>query len=40
MKKHLIIARYNEDIEWVKYIDNNLYDIYIYIYTIKVTKFK
>lgn len=34
MKNHLIIARYNEDIEWVKYIDNNLYDIYIY--TIKV----
>ena len=30
MKNHLIIARYNEDIEWVKYIDNNLYDIYIY----------
>ena len=29
MKNHLIIARYNEDIEWVKYIDNNLYDIYI-----------
>jgi hypothetical protein len=31
MKNHLIIARYNEDIEWVKYIDDNLYDIYIYI---------
>ena len=30
MKNHLIIARYNEDIEWVKYIDDNLYDIYIY----------
>lgn len=30
MKNHFIIARYSEDIEWVKYIDNNLYHIYIY----------
>jgi len=30
MKYHIVISRYNENIDWVKYIDTQLYDIYIY----------
>jgi len=30
MKYHFVIARYNENIDWINYIDSNLYDIYIY----------
>lgn len=30
MKNHLVIARYNENLEWLNFIDNNIYDIYIY----------
>ena len=30
MKNHLVIARYNENLEWLNYIDNKIYDIYIY----------
>ena len=30
MKYHIVISRYNENIDWVKYIDTELFDIYIY----------
>ena len=30
MKYHIVIARYNENIDWIKYIDTNLFDIFIY----------
>jgi len=30
MKYHIVISRYNENINWVKNIDNRLFDIYIY----------
>ena len=30
MKYHIVIARYNENINWLKYINTNLYDIFIY----------
>ena len=30
MKNHLVIARYNENLEWLNYIDNKIYDIYIF----------
>ena len=30
MKYHIVISRYNENIDWVKNIDNRLFDIYIY----------
>ena len=30
MKYHIVISRYNENIDWVKYIDAGLFDIYIY----------
>jgi hypothetical protein len=30
MKYHIVIARYNENIEWIKYIDTNLFDIFVY----------
>ena len=30
MKYHIVISRYNEDIQWVNYIDAQLFDIYIY----------
>jgi hypothetical protein len=30
MKYHIVIARYNENIDWIKYINTNLFDIFIY----------
>lgn len=30
MKYHIVIARYNEDIDWIKYINANLFDIFVY----------
>lgn len=30
MKNHIVIARYNENIDWIYEINNNLYDIFIY----------
>jgi len=30
MKYHIVVARYNENIDWIKYIDTNLFDIFIY----------
>jgi len=30
MKYHIVIARYNESIDWIKYINTNLFDIFIY----------
>ena len=30
MKTHIVIARYNEDIQWLKYINTDLFDIFIY----------
>lgn len=30
MKYHIVISRYNENIDWVKYIDTQLFEIYIY----------
>ena len=30
MKNQIVIARYNENIEWIKNINTNLFDIYIY----------
>ena len=30
MKYHFVIARYNENIDWIKYINTNLFDIFIY----------
>jgi hypothetical protein len=30
MKYHIVIARYNENIDWLKSINTNLYDIFIY----------
>ena len=30
MKNHIIVARYNENIDWINIINTNLYDIYIY----------
>jgi hypothetical protein len=30
MKYHIVISRYNENIDWVKNIDTRLFDIYIY----------
>lgn len=30
MKYHIVIARYNENVDWLKYINNNLFDIFIY----------
>ena len=30
MKYHIVISRYNENIDWVKHIDSQLFDIYIY----------
>lgn len=30
MKYHLVVARYNENIDWITKINTNLYDIFIY----------
>jgi len=30
MKYHIVIARYNENIDWIKCIDTNLFEIFIY----------
>lgn len=30
MKYHIVIARYRENIDWINYIDTNLYDVFIY----------
>jgi len=30
MKYHIVIARYNENIDWIKYINISLFDIFIY----------
>ena len=30
MKNQIVISRYNEDIEWIKYINTELFDIFIY----------
>ena len=30
MKYHIVIARYDENIDWINYIDTNLYDVFIY----------
>jgi len=30
MKYHIVIARYNENIDWIKYINTSLFDIFIY----------
>lgn len=30
MKNNLVISRYNEDLDWVKFVDKNKYKIFIY----------
>ena len=30
MKNHFVVARYNENLDWIINIDHNIYDIYVY----------